>query len=232
MWRRGLHPDLSGRPTGGGELSALFDGIARIVISGIDGDVADLPPEERAHIARAIPSRQREFATGRKLARRALAQIGFENALVLAGPDRAPIWPDGAVGSIAHCSNLCIAAVARTAQVRSIGVDVEPFAGLDAELWDHVMVAAERAWLDTQPATHRPHLARMVFVAKEAYYKAQYPITGALLDFKDVAVKISVRRERFTARCLRSNSGTPLMRPLEGTLCAADEWLFAGVAVR
>src|SRR5258707_403796 len=106
--------------------------IARIVPDGIGvaealiGDhEAALFPVETAQIAAAVPSRRREFATGRMLARRALRAIGGPEIALISGTDRAPRWPDGFVGSITHTASRAAAAVARLEDFAGIGIDIE-----------------------------------------------------------------------------------------------------------
>ena len=79
-----------------------------------DDDVAEeLFPEEEAAIARAVPTRRREFATGRWCARRALHDLGLPPAPIIPGERGAPGWPPGVVGTITHCPGYRGAAVAR-----------------------------------------------------------------------------------------------------------------------
>ena len=78
-------------------LSQLFDHEAVITLAApIAADaVAELTAAERALVERSIDKRKREFATGRKLARAALAELDHRGVEILNGPDRAPIWPSG-----------------------------------------------------------------------------------------------------------------------------------------
>lgn len=162
-----------------------------VVVAGEIGDVTgDLLPEEAAHVARAVPKRQREFARGRVSARQALAELGVPGASLLVGSQREPLWPEGIVGSIAHDDRLCIVAVARSESYASLGVDVEPDAPLEPEI-------AARIWSpsEAEQAARRsdmtPALAsRLVFSAKEAFYKCQFPLTRTFLGFKEVSVTL------------------------------------------
>lgn len=67
--------------------------------------------EEREKVAQAVESRQREFATVRYLARRALGRLGRPAAPILPNRRGAPQWPDGIVGSMTHCAGYRAAAV-------------------------------------------------------------------------------------------------------------------------
>ncbi len=151
---------------------------------------AGLAPGETAALAGAVPGRAREFAAGRAAARRAMREIGLAQGPVPAGVDRAPIWPEGVVGSIAHSAQHCVAAVAAAGAWASVGVDVEPDAALEETLWESVLRPEELAWLGARPADWRGRLARLIFSAKEAAYKCQYPLTRTLLDFDALAIGI------------------------------------------
>lgn len=152
------------------------------------GEVTD---RERACVASAVLKRQREFLCGRAAARRLLHRLGAPAEDLLVGSNRAPLWPEGVVGSISHCDTLCLVAVARSAELAGIGVDCEPDAPLDAELWPRIGTPAELAWLERQAAAERGRWARWIFAAKEAAYKYQHPRTGVFLGFQDLAVRFT-----------------------------------------
>lgn len=153
--------------------------------------VADLWPEEQAFVTRAVPKRRFEFAAGRRAARRALAELGLPPSAIAQASDRAPIWPDGIVGSITHCDTLCIAALARQTCHRSLGIDLEPATPLSTDLEAVIATPSEQRALATLPSPHHLHLAKQIFCAKEAFYKAQYPITKMRLGFQEVELDIS-----------------------------------------
>jgi 4'-phosphopantetheinyl transferase EntD len=147
---------------------------------------AELWPQEAATIARAIPKRRAEFAAGRSAARMAMAELDLAPCTIPQGPDRAPIWPAGLSGSIAHCDYFCIAAVAFKTQYKTLGIDIEPATPLAPDLTDIICTKAERDWLTSQP---NPGLAaKMIFSAKEAVYKAQYPLTRQIIGFDAVTL--------------------------------------------
>lgn len=157
----------------------------------VNGDPALLWPVERASIHEAVPRRKREFAAGRAAARFAMEQVGSPPAALPVGPDRAPVWPDGLVGSIAHSSRVCVALAAKRNAVCSIGIDIEDDVPLEPGLWHIICAPPEMAGLDALPQTQRGHRVTQLFCAKEAYYKWQYPLTGRLLEFTDVQVQLN-----------------------------------------
>jgi 4'-phosphopantetheinyl transferase EntD len=148
-----------------------------------------LPPEERQYVAAMSASRAAEFAAGRCCARRALAAIGIP-AAVGRGSDRAPQWPPGIVGSISHTGRFSLAVVARRSEIAGLGVDIELLGRVRRELWPIVFRPAEAARLEAEPAERQPVLASIMFSAKEAYFKFQYPIWRAWLDYREAMVSI------------------------------------------
>ena len=188
-----------------------------------------LAPSERAAITDAVPSRRAEFTTGRWLARRALAQLGVEVDAIDVGPDRAPLWPPGIVGSITHTRGLCAVAVARSEDVAAIGLDAEPAEALSVQVLHEVPRPSERRWLATLPEDERGPparllFARLVFAIKECVYKAQYPIAARFLDFPDVEVTTPISDGTWSASILRPDEP----RRLTGRYARAEgHWLAA-----
>jgi 4'-phosphopantetheinyl transferase EntD len=157
-------------------------------------------PEEATLVARATEKRRREFTTGRECARGALAAIGIPAAPILRGYRGAPLWPDGIVGSITHCAGYCAAAVARKQDLLTIGLDAEPNAALPGGVLELISLPAERARLRDLAAT-APAIGwdRLLFCAKEAVYKAWFPLTGQWLGFADADITIDATERAFTA---------------------------------
>ena len=159
-------------------------------------------PAEAAAVANAVASRRREFATARCCARRALARIGMPPIPIVPDPDGAPRWPTGVVGSITHCAGYRAAAVARSSDLLGLGIDAEPHAAVPAEALDLIARDEERERL-LALADERPnlHWDRILFSAKEAVFKAWFPLTGSWLDFEDVS--ITLRLDGTFGACLR-----------------------------
>jgi 4'-phosphopantetheinyl transferase EntD len=93
--------------------------------------------------------------------------------------------------------------------VRSVGLDAELHGPLEHELRKRVLVPEEEAELESIAAneTELGRLALLVFSAKEAFYKCQYPLTRTFLGFHEVKVTLHAdpdpTRGRFEARLLR-----------------------------
>lgn len=176
--------------------------------------------DECAALNGAIPKRRREFAAGRAAARMAMVRLGLPEQAIPMGEDRAPVWPDGLLGSISHTPDACLAAVARDGDKRLLGLDLEPDVPLDPELWPIVCTPAERDWLDD--AAEPARAAKLIFCAKESAYKAQYPRSRTLIDFHAIEVLPDTRAGTFTARFRRPVPPFRRNDPLEGRFAAGN----------
>lgn len=162
-------------------------------------------PEEEVLVARAVDKRRREFMTARACARTALAALGVASVPILPGERGAPQWPLGIVGSITHCAGYRAAAVARTCDVLTIGLDAEPDEVLPSGVLEAVSLPGERERLRAL-ATAAPGTCwdRLLFCAKEATYKAWFPLARCWLGFEDADITINATDGTFEARLLVS----------------------------
>lgn len=148
-----------------------------------------LLPDEAAQIERAAPSRKREFAAGRACARLAMAQLGVHEFALRNAADRQPLWPDGVVGSITHTTGYCGTVVGPGTRFLGLGLDTELATAVQEHLWTKICTGEELERLRGLSAASRVAAAALIFSAKEAFYKAQYPVTGERLNFIDVSVE-------------------------------------------
>ncbi|KUI24425.1 4'-phosphopantetheinyl transferase [Mycobacterium sp. IS-1496] len=188
-------------------------------------DIAPLPEEEPL-IARSVAKRRNEFVTVRHCAREALGALGLPPVPILKGDKGEPCWPDGVVGSLTHCEGFRGAAVARRGDVRSIGIDAEPHGVLPDGVLDAISLPAERSALAALPAGL--HWDRILFCAKEATYKAWFPLTHRWLGFEDAHITFDVdgsgETGRFVSKVLIdpvAETGPPL-GALEGRWSVRD----------
>ncbi|WP_233587101.1 4'-phosphopantetheinyl transferase superfamily protein [Pseudorhodobacter sp. E13] len=207
-------------------LPALLAAARRLAPAGIAWAVADptapAPPLWPGEdIGKAVPARAMEFAAGRAAAREALAALGAPLAAIPHGPDRAPVWPQGISGSLTHSASACLAAV--TPVPRLIGIDLEPNTPLAPDLWETVLLPAEQANLLSSPSPGL--LAKHIFSAKEAAYKAQYQRSQTLFDFH--ALEVTFRETTFTAGFTQSVPGFAKDAQLHGHICEAQGHILA-----
>lgn len=155
----------------------------------VNADTIDeLLDEERVALAPMAAARQAEFATARACARSAMADHGITGPVVRSDGG-APLWPQGASGSISHTKGYCVA-VATTARV-SLGIDVELIDRMKPAIERRILVDAERAALGVLSDDERRLQVATIFAAKEAFYKAHYEIEPRYLGFDVVEVAIA-----------------------------------------
>jgi 4'-phosphopantetheinyl transferase EntD len=169
-------------------LQALFPGRVVAVEMQAPGDPATLHIQEAGYMASAAPKRIREYSAGRLCARVAMQAFGIVDFPLHAASDRQPVWPATLVGSISHTLGFCAAVVAPKACLGAIGLDCEVIGHVASDLWETICTAREAAWLHGLPEPERTGGAALIFSAKEAFYKCQYPLTGEWLDFHDLEV--------------------------------------------
>lgn len=216
-------------------LRSLFP--AAVVVAELrkPGDLKLLLPAEAEYLGRAIEKRRREFVGGRLCARRAMAEFGLSDFPLRVAADRQPVWPEFLVGSITHTAGLCAAAVADRRYVAAIGLDSEVVGHVVPELWNTICHAAESAWLYSLPVAEQAAAASMIFSAKEAFYKCQYPLSCEWLDFHDLRVEAtrwSLVQGAFAVQSTRSlKISEHADFPVEGQYRFHDEYVSAGVAL-
>lgn len=153
------------------------------------GDEHALLKEEVPALAASVVKVRRASGAARIVARQLLTQLGYANCALPKGPAGAPVWPAGIVGSLAHDSRVAVAAVGMRADVGALGIDVEPAECLPSELLDLVATPQERLSLGDDV-----YRGRLLFVAKEAVYKAVYPLDQTFLEHHDVEINLSERK--------------------------------------
>lgn len=133
--------------------------------------------------------RIQDFAAGRLCARQALHELGIDGFSLLPGPDRQPLWPDSVVGSITHTVGYTAAVVAWSRDVRSLGVDSEQVGAVRPDLWPQICTPLELERLRQLEPGDGVTAAALLFVAKEAFFKCQFPLAREWLDFDAVTVR-------------------------------------------
>lgn len=211
----------------------LFAAPVRVASAPVDADPAALFDEERAAVARAIGKRQREFASGRRCARALLAELGHPAVAIPRNADRTPAWPEGVVGSISHCDDLCVVAVAPRSALAGLGVDVEPDAPLESPLWRKICTPGELAGVvAASPPGARGQTVRLLFSAKEAFYKSVYPSLREVLGFQAVEIQVDWATGRFSCGIDASlRARLPAGRAPEGRFLHRDGWIFTGATL-
>ena len=149
--------------------------------------------EEGQHLANAVLKRRNEFIAGRRSARAALADVGIAAGALLPDIDRMPVWPPGSIGSISHSCGLCCAVAASRDAFRGVGIDLEKTTRMRASVMERVLHPLEAAYVADDLS-----LASLIFSAKEAFFKTQFPIWRAQPEFEDVALQLEESAQKLS----------------------------------
>ncbi|GAA2398619.1 4'-phosphopantetheinyl transferase [Streptomyces glaucosporus] len=197
---------------------------ARVAVAETFADVpCRLLPEERAALGDVAEGRRREFATVRHCARRAMGGLGLPPLPLPPGAGGAPRWPDGVVGSMTHCRGYRAAAVARREDARAVGIDAEPHRPLREGVLERISLPGERERLAGLERSAEVCWDLLLFCAKEAVYKAWYPLTGVRLAFGDVEVLLAARTGTFRAHVVGDGA-----RGVAGPVAFGGRWTVSG----
>jgi 4'-phosphopantetheinyl transferase EntD len=158
--------------------------VAHRVIS--PGDEFALLPEEFGAFATSVVKVQRASGAARIAARELLSQLGQAQRAVPKSASGMPTWPEGIVGSLAHDTDVAVAALALRRDYSGLGVDVEPAQALEPDLLPIVATPSERHGIEEDPLR-----GRLLFAIKEAVYKTVYPLDRTFLDHHDVEVSVA-----------------------------------------
>lgn len=187
--------------------------------------VGRLPTE----LKNAVRKRRTEYRAGRRCAAQALGDAGYTGpGWIGMGADRLPCWPDGWTGSISHSDRRAIAVVARRSACRSIGVDIERIGRCgDTPPTGSVGTAAEWSLID-RPL---PFAFTLLFSAKEALYKALYPLCRRFQDFG--AARLTAVTGTSLRLCLshRWGEGLPAGRAFDVSTLSHDGHVHACVRI-
>jgi 4'-phosphopantetheinyl transferase EntD len=221
------------------DLRAAQRTIARLYRGGVVAEVvlahsapASLTDEEAALVEGAVEERRAEFNAGRYCARRALGKLGYDSVAILRDERRAPRWPVGVAGSIAHSSGLCAAVVASTAKVAALGLDMEPWQPLSLDLAGRICSDADRDTLSTRSGEDAGLWLRAVFTCKEAFYKFQYPQTREFLGLRDASVDLDLESGTYELCIHRALGPWAAGTWFSGTLAVQGGFIFSGLGGR
>jgi enterobactin synthetase component D len=141
-------------------------------------------------LVNAVERRQAEYLVARACAAHLLSALGARSTEVGFGNNREPLWPAGFVGSITHAGPWVAAAVAPANRLASIGIDTETV--VDASGADQIAATClrdeELQMLKIDNRFSRMELVTLIFSAKEAFFKALYPVVNQYFDFLDAGI--------------------------------------------
>ncbi len=161
-----------------------------IAMAAVDDYRPALIGVEGSELAQMAETRQLGFSSGRHCAHKVLELLGL-GATAIGRRGRLPVWPEHAAGSITHSRKIA-AAVAST-HFNSVGVDVEETTPVERKLYPRLFTGAEQQLL----ANCGFDAAALLFSAKEAGYKAIYPLNRRFISFTEAEVQLDTRAGTF-----------------------------------
>ncbi len=145
-------------------------------------------PEYRG-LRSAVNSRKAEFVAGRMAAQCALSSIGIDDHVVAIGQHRAPVWPKGVCGSIAHTQRLAVSVARFDAEHQGLGVDVESMIDSETASAIKTLLASDEEYaLYHRQLGSAAQFITLLFSAKESVFKAVYPQVQCYLEFHHAKV--------------------------------------------
>jgi 4'-phosphopantetheinyl transferase EntD len=138
-----------------------------------------------------------DFAERRRLRRRAavaraMRSVAGPELVPASGSEGEPCWPAGWTGSISHTESHTLAVVARRSDALSLGIDVEPERAVSSEFARRVCSERELERIRQLGAVEE--LALVVFSAKEALHKLQFPLTREASGLRRIEVLLEPDR--------------------------------------
>jgi 4'-phosphopantetheinyl transferase EntD len=158
-----------------------------------------------------------------------LTELGIRGFSVLAGEKREPLWPDGIVGSITHTTGFAAAVVARCGPIEALGIDCEIIDSVGPDLWERICTPAEQVRLAQLPEVQARQHAALIFAAKEAFYKCQFPVSREWVGFEDVMIEPSAGRFRVVPQ-VRLPVADAWVASVEGRYEYRGPWVVTGVS--
>lgn len=167
-----------------------------LAVDRLDNCQNELLPDELYLLNGATHARERELRAGRTTARRAFALLGYDPGPLHASASGAPQWPTGMTGSVSHSREHIAVIVAPVHTVLSLGIDIEDGRPLSADAARDVASDFElREMMRAGWVTPDAVPDCLVFSAKEAFFKCQFPVTeNADLSFSDVEIYTGYQR--------------------------------------
>lgn len=140
-------------------------------------------------LANSVLKRRSEYFAGRYCAIKTLKRFGIETSFIDTGENREPLWPQGLIGSISHCSNHAVAVIDRSSRFLGIGIDIEDKISAKTmhNVQEQILDERELQIISRNPE-EKAILFTMAFSVKEAFFKAAYGSVRRYFGFDAVSI--------------------------------------------
>lgn len=165
--------------------------------SQVESDYSYCLPESLKNVAL---TRKHHYIAGRYCAIQAAKNLGFSLPVFPNAETREPIWPQGFIGSISHSKSIAISCIAEAQSFESIGIDAEEM--IKTTTGENIAsTIASVEELNYLKELNFDFGLTLLFSAKEALYKALYPLGRKFIDFKEATLsKVDLSSMSFELR--------------------------------
>lgn len=133
---------------------------------------------------KAVSKRRAEYLASRLCVRHALSQLDIEGFLLANDRDRAPIWPQGIIGSLSHTHHRISLLLAKATSEKILGVDCEQIMQQQtAEEMQSMIATAQEMTVLRHSGLPFATALTVAFSLKESLYKALFPQLRQFMSF-------------------------------------------------
>ncbi|QDZ42793.1 4'-phosphopantetheinyl transferase [Corynebacterium sp. sy039] len=212
----------------------LFPECARAYSLRVDPQQHDLSrfnqlhPLEQVLVSHAVAKRKAEFGDARWCAHQALAQLhGDTGEPILRGERGMPLFPSSVSGSLSHTAGFRAAVVAPRLIVPAMGIDIEQAEPLPEGVFEAIAHGSEKTQIAQLMDSGIYCADRLLFCAKEATYKAWFPLSRRWLGFDEAEIKLYADGT-FSSCILTKPTPVPV---IEGKWLIEDGYIVSTTAV-
>jgi enterobactin synthetase component D len=204
---------------------ALVPDDVLLLASPVDDYIDRISADERLLVQNAVSKRQKEFSTGRWLARHGIQQLGLSAVPILQGAVNEPVWPAGVTGSITHTANMCMVALCRDEYCAGLGIDLEARPAEFSDL-EHLILSDHERREDENGGYSGTDRVRLLFSAKESLYKAIYPNLGRFVDFQEICIEVDGENAEYAATAVDDDELDAEVRSGFGRFRVTESFVF------
>lgn len=191
--------------------SPFFNQDVAFCWAGPAADAGRLLGDEALLVINAVDIRKREFSLGRSCARCALGKLGVNEQAIHQGSHGEPLWPADVAGSISHTQGHAISAAAfKDSNCISVGVDLEAYVPLNDGVLPMVLTGPELRRLGSN-LDNKTNEGLLLFSAKEAIYKAWFPLVPVRVGFHACELEWDFERMTFIGRVTAAGADLPFV---------------------
>ncbi len=141
------------------------------------------------HLNNAVAKRRAEYLASRVCVRYALGQLGIDHFILTNDKDRAPLWPQGIVGSLSHTHHCISLLLARATSHKLPGVDCEKvMKHQTAEEMQSMIITPQEMTVLQQSGLPFAAALTVAFSLKESLYKAMFPQLRTFMNFDSAEI--------------------------------------------